>query len=62
MSNSKNQELNKKFGLDKSYHHDIDDNTKQCKKCHQTINKLRIKLCPVVGQKEFNNMRNYKNE
>jgi len=46
-------ELNKQLGLTENYQHDIDDKTRQCKKCHKAITEIELKVCPVVGADEF---------
>lgn len=55
------QALNEKYKLTEIYHHDIDDKTKKCKKCHKNISELigRIKLCPVIGVEEVARFRDY---
>jgi len=49
-------EQNKAYGLDKVYQHDL-DNDGVCKKCHQHVSKLKLKLCAVIGEKEVAKFR-----
>jgi len=59
MKPDKNPNLNKKYGLTKAYHHDLDEKG-VCKKCHRPVRELegKLKLCSVIGREEVSNLRN----
>ena len=51
------QTINESHGFTEAYHHDIDEETKECRKCHANYRTLTELMCPVIGIEEVANFR-----